>query len=268
MTESPLTLEIFIKKATTKLDKWQVLCEMIEKDPSEKNYAELVSLLESLDRLSQTLQMYKFSELLQVVQVLIHDLLDHNKQASPLFIKHIGEAKKFLSQWVKALSNDPQYVPDASNIKQSLCDFMFEPQESDLKQSTKNSRRKILIIDDDSDIALYLCDMLSDEYDCTLAVTYPDAIEHLENSHFDIVLSDLNLQSNGKTGLDVIKYIKKKSLNIRFIMITGAQTSQLQESLARKEGCLLFLNKPFEQFEVKFVLKQLRWNDKKELGKA
>ncbi|MFK7827634.1 MAG: response regulator [Oligoflexales bacterium] len=269
MMERTPKLEQFIEQAKDMLSKWIDLCGLIENDPSKTNYTSFEKLLENLDKKSQQLHLHRFSELVRVVQILISDLNDENTKTSYTVMQHVVETGDFLQQWVKDLNSNPDYMPDTSMRKQTLCNLMFE--ENEEKASTdsnkKLSRKKVLIIDDDSEIALYLCDMLSDEYDCTLAVTFPDAIQYLETDKFDIVLSDLNLHAGGKTGLDIIKHIKKNDLNIPFIMITGAQTSQVQESLARKEGCLLFISKPFEEFEVKFVLKQLRWKEDKKSAK-
>ena len=266
MTNSPLTVTQFIEQAEDMLNKWVDLCKLIQNEPSEQCYSSIEKIFDNLIEKSQQLHMHRFSELVQVSQVLIQDLHESKEKASPSLLFQVMDTGQFLKQWLENLGKDPGYAPDTSARKQSLCNLMFDKEEAKAptSQNEKSSRKKVLIIDDDSEITLYLCDILSNEYDCTLAVTFPDAIQHLETTKFDIVLSDLNLDADGKTGLDIIKHIKKKRLNIPFIMITGAQTSQMQESLARKEGCLLFINKPFEEFEVKFVLKQLRWKDKKE----
>jgi DNA-binding NtrC family response regulator len=79
---------------------------------------------------------------------------------------------------------------------------------------------KILIIDDEEGIRFTFSKFLSSQnYDVVTAEDFDEAISCISETDFDVIFADIIL--GGKSGLDVLKEIKKRNLNCPVIMITG-----------------------------------------------
>lgn len=86
-------------------------------------------------------------------------------------------------------------------------------------------KEKILIIDDMELILTSLEMLLSAEgYGVSTACSYHDAMEMMSGTDFDLVLTDIGLGE--KTGIDVLKEIRKKDRFCPVILFTGAPQSR------------------------------------------
>ena len=106
-------------------------------------------------------------------------------------------------------------------------------------------RQKILIIDDMEFILFALKMLLSREgYHVFTACSYSDAMEKMSGTDFNLMLTDIGL--GDKTGLDVLKEVRKKDHFCPVILHTGAPDIKT-ETEARRMGAYDYLSKPVER---------------------
>ena len=122
--------------------------------------------------------------------------------------------------------------------------------------SNKETHRRILIADDESPIVDLLTDLLSGEgYDVAGVGNGTAVLEQLQGDHgFGLLLMDV--QMPGVNGLDLIERLRKDSIDIPVILITGHGTSSIAIR-AMQIGAYDYLNKPFDLDEVLVVVKRL-----------
>ncbi len=102
---------------------------------------------------------------------------------------------------------------------------------------------KVLVVDDDYLIRFMLNRYLQQEgLTVSLAESGEEAIELMEEDHFDMVITDMEMGL--VNGLDVIRYIRKHKDDVVIVMITGRDSHKLKEE-AFKAGADDFLLKPF-----------------------
>lgn len=102
--------------------------------------------------------------------------------------------------------------------------------------------KKILIVEDDKNMAELFCDYLAEitaEIECVISVL--DAKDAFEKTSYDIVLLD-NMLPDG-TGLELLEYIQQEQISTEVIMITG-QGSLATAVKAMQLGARDFIIKP------------------------
>ncbi len=103
---------------------------------------------------------------------------------------------------------------------------------------------KILVIDDEPDIAFILSGMLSKEgYAVDTAGGVADAEEKMAKNNYDLILADIVLGS--ETGVDILREVKTKKLNSVVIFMTGYPTFDTAAEAVRY-GVFDYLPKPIE----------------------
>ncbi|MDR4498394.1 MAG: response regulator [Candidatus Scalindua sp.] len=106
-------------------------------------------------------------------------------------------------------------------------------------------KEKILIIDDMEFILTSLEIFFSQEgYDVSTACSYREAMEKMSGTDFNLVLTDIGL--GGKTGIDVLKEVRKKDRFCPVILFTGAPDTKT-ETEAKRMGAYDYLSKPVER---------------------
>lgn len=102
---------------------------------------------------------------------------------------------------------------------------------------------RILFVDDDVTLRQLVRDQLTTlGYAMEEADDGISAMEKLQAGNFDLMILDINMP--GKSGIDVLKFIKDKSMNCRVIMLTGRVGFNVAtESL--KLGADEYITKPF-----------------------
>lgn len=106
-------------------------------------------------------------------------------------------------------------------------------------------KRRILIIDDEEGIRFTFKKFLSAEgYDVITAEDFDEALECISKSDFDVIFADIILK--GKTGIDVLREIKKRNLNCPVIMITGYPNID-SASEALRSGAFDYIPKPIQK---------------------
>ncbi len=111
---------------------------------------------------------------------------------------------------------------------------------------------RILVIDDEQIIRDVLGDFLANENFVVNSVCSVEAaLEELTNKHYDIVLSDMKMP--GITGIDLLKEVKRRKLDIIVIIMTGYGTVDTAVE-AIKLGAFDYITKPFKMEELLNVI--------------
>lgn len=116
-------------------------------------------------------------------------------------------------------------------------------------------QKKILYVDDDSALRGIVRDQLtSNGFLVDEAEDGAAAISKLEAGNFDVMLLDINMPN--KSGIDVLKFIKEKTLPCKVIMLTGrVGFSVATESL--RLGADDYITKPFNMDYLLFSIKRV-----------
>jgi DNA-binding NtrC family response regulator len=102
----------------------------------------------------------------------------------------------------------------------------------------------ILIIDDEQEILESLAQLLSLEgYKPDCASTGEQGLKKLDDHVFDLVLVDVNLPD--RSGLDILKSVKRDNSDVGVMMITAHDSSQIAFQ-ASKEGAESYITKPWD----------------------
>jgi len=116
---------------------------------------------------------------------------------------------------------------------------------------------RVLVVDDSQEtcdlLELLLGEGMGGLVVEVVKATRPEAaIRELQSSHFDLMLSDINLEA-GMDGLDLLRVAKP--LGVETILLTGFGT--LEKALeAVREGAFDFLSKPWNNEELKSLVKR------------
>ncbi|MDP3921687.1 MAG: response regulator [Candidatus Omnitrophota bacterium] len=103
--------------------------------------------------------------------------------------------------------------------------------------------RKILVVDDEDDVRLFLQDFLSErEFEVSAAASGEEAVSLVRASTPDIVLLDIMMP--GMDGLACLEAIKKEQPKTNVIMIT-ALNDDSRIAKAKKLGAYNYILKPF-----------------------
>ncbi len=101
---------------------------------------------------------------------------------------------------------------------------------------------KILLIDDKEEILIGLKMLISREgFDIYTASSYHQAKEEMKWRDFDLVITDYELKD--KTGIDLLKEVKRRKPNCPVILYTGTLDDKI-EFEAKQMGAYEYLTKP------------------------
>ena len=108
--------------------------------------------------------------------------------------------------------------------------------------------KKILIIDDDTEILKMLGTILSNEdYEVLHAERGKEAIALFQSNPVDLVITDMSMPGMG--GLEVLKAVKQLDENMEIIVLTGNATLENAVQALKEDGAFNFLTKPLENIE-------------------
>jgi DNA-binding response OmpR family regulator len=107
---------------------------------------------------------------------------------------------------------------------------------------------RILYAEDDRSIQEFVSRHLALEgFEVKTAADGEEAISLLDNESFDMVLLDIEMPK--MDGLEVLRYIKSRHIDVRPIMLTGADDLIALNECA-KQGALDYLPKPYNFHEL------------------
>jgi nitrogen regulation protein NR(I) len=116
-------------------------------------------------------------------------------------------------------------------------------------------KNAILVVDDERSIRIGLKGLLSKEgWEVTVAENGNEALRALANQEYDLVLTDLRMA--GIDGLDLLKKIKEQYPDTFVIMMTAYGSEKIAVE-AMKAGARDYLVKPFDNDEVKILVRQV-----------
>ena len=109
--------------------------------------------------------------------------------------------------------------------------------------------KRILVIDDDLETCNFLTEIFAEEgWEVASSQTPEAAREAVEKSHFDLIVSDINLGGR-TTGVTLLKEFKAVSPTSEVILISGFGTLETAVEAVR-EGAFDYVSKPFNVNEV------------------
>ncbi len=111
---------------------------------------------------------------------------------------------------------------------------------------------KILVVDDDVDVAESLADILEfDGHDVALAHSGQDAVRHLEAQAFDIAFLDVVMPE--MNGVDCLRRINELRPETKVFMVTGYSVDDLLNQAA-DQGAIGVLFKPVAAAKMREIL--------------
>ncbi len=103
----------------------------------------------------------------------------------------------------------------------------------------------ILVVDDEESLRFTLGAFLEDEgYMVSSTASFPDAVELLQQSLFDLVFLDIQLGRD--SGLDLLSIIREKFFHCPVVMITGVPDVATAAEAVR-QGAFDYIPKPIRQ---------------------
>jgi len=106
-------------------------------------------------------------------------------------------------------------------------------------------KARILIVDDEVNLCFTLERfLLAEGYEVVTAGDYDEAIVAMNNAEFDLIFADIVLK--GKTGIDILRQVKKRNPQCPVVMITGVPTIETASEAVRL-GAFDYLPKPVLQ---------------------
>ncbi len=113
--------------------------------------------------------------------------------------------------------------------------------------------QKVLIIDDEESIRYtFECFLTEEGYEVMTAASYDEAIAKIDSDDFDIIFADIIL--GGKSGIDVLREIKRRELTCPVIMITGDPSAE-NAHMAFQLGAFGHISKPVNQEKLLHLTK-------------
>ncbi|UCE23357.1 MAG: response regulator [Candidatus Zixiibacteriota bacterium] len=108
-------------------------------------------------------------------------------------------------------------------------------------------KKSILIVDDEEIIRDFLYEVLSEDYQISIASDGDEAIEQLQVHRFDLIITDLKMPR--VSGEEVVKYARDNDPHSKVIVISG-YSSLYTVSQSVNSGACAFLSKPFSIKEL------------------
>ena len=117
-----------------------------------------------------------------------------------------------------------------------------------------NNRIKMLIVDDEKITLRNLMHAMKKEgYEITGTNSGANALKHLDEQEFDIVLTDVRMEK--VDGMQILKRCRQLYPDAEVIMMTGYATLQTAIGAIR-QGAYDYISKPFKLDEVRKVIKE------------
>ncbi len=117
----------------------------------------------------------------------------------------------------------------------------------------KNMSKKVLVVEDDGELALVLDMILAErKFQLDYVNNLLSADEYIQKDEPSVIILDNKLPDG--FGVDFITYIKKKYPSIKIIMMSGLGSAR---DVALENGADLFFEKPFALEEFNEALNRL-----------
>src|SRR5688572_27721368 len=110
---------------------------------------------------------------------------------------------------------------------------------------------KILVVDDEASIRYSISELLGASHEITTAEHAPAALELMDNHHFDVVLSDMNMPA--MNGLQLLDEVRARHPGVVFVLMTAFGDERLAVR-ALKNGAYDYVPKPFDNEELRALV--------------
>jgi len=123
-----------------------------------------------------------------------------------------------------------------------------------MKTGPDNNSLHIMVVDDEQSMCEFLeIILVRNNYQVSCFTDAFAAVSSLENTSYDLVITDLNMPD--MSGLEMLRTVKKKSPTTETIMITAfASTTSVIEAM--KSGAFDYINKPFKVDEILLTIEK------------
>ena len=123
----------------------------------------------------------------------------------------------------------------------------------DVEEKSSKAKPKILIVDDDVDVARYIRSIFADDYTVENRYSAEEALADLDQVRPDIILSDIIMGE--MSGYDFCKTLKADLTfsHIPVILIT-AKSNMNEQIAGLKLGAVAYITKPFDPFYLKAMV--------------
>lgn len=112
---------------------------------------------------------------------------------------------------------------------------------------------RILIVDDEKNIRISIERCLKSEgYDLEVACNGEEAVNSIRQNRYDLILLDIQMPK--KSGIEVLKEIRKQGIVTKVIMMTAFGTVDIAVDIM-KLGAVDFICKPFTVKQIKGIVK-------------
>jgi DNA-binding response OmpR family regulator len=125
-------------------------------------------------------------------------------------------------------------------------------------RSRPGEKRRILVIDNDSDICTVYEMVLQDEgYDCNSYTDSVKALQEFKVGYYDLILLDVKMP--GLSGFDLCKKIRELDNVVKIFFVTGSSSQALFEKISQDQDPLLkdvdYIQKPIANHELVNVIR-------------
>ncbi|MBP2688270.1 MAG: sigma-54-dependent Fis family transcriptional regulator [Deltaproteobacteria bacterium] len=118
----------------------------------------------------------------------------------------------------------------------------------------RNPLRRVLVVDDEPMIVSLLSTILREKgWDVTEARSGTEAIDQLDRSRFDVILTDLVMP--GDSGIDLLRAAKEIHPDVEVILMSGYATADTAIE-AMRNGAFHYIMKPLKPEEVHHLLEK------------
>lgn len=120
--------------------------------------------------------------------------------------------------------------------------------------ATRNTRARILVLDDEQEMGAFLADLLTDEG--YIVETYQrgeSVITALEKGEADLLITDLVMK--GMQGMEMLRTAKQRDPHLAIVMITAFGTIESAVE-AMRLGAFYYLTKPFKAADLLLVVER------------
>ena len=120
-------------------------------------------------------------------------------------------------------------------------------------------QKKVLLVDDETAFLLSARKVLEGpDLSIDTVDNFEEAIEMIEHSHYDIVVTDIRLTDvTSREGMDILRYVTERHPGTKVILLTGYGSPEIMEK-AYAMGAVNYLEKPLSGSILKSILKNAR----------
>lgn len=141
-------------------------------------------------------------------------------------------------------SPDVEFIADDQSVNKET-QPTFEDKMTKLEQETVDSKRTILVVDDNQDMRQFLTNILSKEYEVFTAPDGECAKQIIRTKQIDLIITDLMMPK--VDGLELTQYIKSNAdLDYLPVILLTAKTAIESRLQALQKGADDYVTKPFE----------------------